>query len=474
MKLFSAALAAIFLSLGNAVAASVSPAPSSAAAPAAPLCADSLADVPFSQLQSVRLDLIERAQAPQKIQILAYILNDDASGFELLQHLVRAAQRGVSVQLLADGIGPGVSLPLSQELIAAIQTLAPQFEIRIFNPKYRLLSLRNRMHDKLFLVGDDAVIGSSSTWDPSVRGGLIEKDILVRGTPAPASVLGAMHAHFQQFWQASQSVPQTPLQAAGWNDASQIYRTGAPASSLDSAALARYVSLLRDGQFAPPNRGHSTLLGEIPDQAACPRLTYIHDTPQKKSAGGTLEQIVQMLRSAKKEIVIVSPYVILVPEIREVLNAKIKNDGVHVVLLTTSITSMSAEFPAIGKAYSDDLPGLAKDHFEVREFHGGQGDPMLHSKIIRIDGQTFFVGSFNFDPLSALTNTENGLWIETSDAAASPFINQLNQEIAGYLAASTLIADGAGNLLVDDPARCDRANCSGLFRMLTPAIRNLL
>src|SRR5690625_7533185 len=37
----------------------------------------------------------------------------------------------------------------------------------------------------------------------------------------------------------------------------------------------------------------------------------------------------------------------------------------------------------------------------------------LHSKTLAIDGQTLFVGSFNFDPRSNLLNTEMGFVIES-------------------------------------------------------------
>lgn len=458
MKEFFTGLAMIFFALANVGAKTFS-------------CVDRLTDISFDHLQKVRLDMVDRVVAPQKIQIMAYILNHDVIGIELLQHLIKASQRGIAVQLLVDGIGPGANLPISNELIAAIHTLAPQFEIKIFNPKYKLFQIHHRMHDKLFLVGDLAVIGSSSTWEPSVRGTLIEKDILVRGRNQDEdSVLNAMHKHFDEFWKASQSKVQKPLQTMAMKS---VY-DGFGANKLDPEKIDHYLGQLRNDALSTTiaDVGES-LLDLAQHSVFCPRLTYIRDTP-RKSPGGSCEKILAFMAAAKEEIVIVSPYMILVPEVRSLLTSKIKNDHVRVVLITTSISTMAQEFPPIGKAYGDDLPGLARDGFNVREYSGPDGDQMLHAKMIRVDGQTFFVGSFNFDPLSATNNTENGLWIETDGAVTNLFIQKLNGEIEDYLASAQLIVDGEGRLVVKDPHRCDRVNCSNILRMITPFVRNML
>ncbi len=434
--------------------------------------ADSLSDIPTAQLQTVRLDMVDRAVAPQRIRIMAYILGNDASGMALLRHLIAASRRGVKVQLLLDGIGPGLEMPIDDELIAAIQTLAPRFEISIFHPKYNLLGIRHRMHDKLFLIEDTAIIGSSSTWDPSVRGALLEKDILVHGDAGSAtSVLSAMQRHFEAFWNAPQSVPQNPLRTIGIKS---IYENGPWPAGLNPSRIDSHIAELSDKVLekrliALP----VSMPGAARDESFRLRLTYIHDSPDKQS-GGSLDKMLQRLATAKHEILIVSPYMILVPEIRTLLREKVMNEHIRVTLLTTSITSMSAEFPPIAKAYADDLPALAKDGIEVREFRARGYDRMLHAKLVRIDHQTYFVGSFNFDPLSARYNTENGLWIETDRNTSSRFVQDIDRTIEEYLGNSEPITDGEGNLLVDDPYRCDVVNCDNPIRIITPLVRDML
>ena len=47
----------------------------------------------------------------------------------------------------------------------------------------------------------------------------------------------------------------------------------------------------------------------------------------------------------------------------------------------------------------------------------GSSGSSLHAKVFAVDGQRAFVGSFNFDPRSALLNTELGFVIHSPELA---------------------------------------------------------
>lgn len=440
--------------------------PISTSAIASPACVDQLADVPVEDLLAVRLDLVERARAGDSIQVMAYIFGDDDTGLRLLRAMIAASRRGVTVQLLLDGLGPGPLHPFSDELVAAIQALAPAFEIRIYHPKYQLWRLRHRMHDKLFLVGDTGVIGSSSVWDASARGWLLEKDILVQGRADDAgSVLASMHAHFARFWQSPRSVPQQPWRSLGL---STPHDEGNGGGKLDAARVqVQLERLLAQPHVGGLAGGWQPLLDRH-----CHDLDYIHDNDDKDPNGGASQAMMTMLAGARHEIVIVNPYVILTPSMHALLLARIRA-GVRVRFVTTSIVSLAREFPAIAKAYADDLPALAAQGFEVAEFRGHGGRQMLHAKLVRVDGRSYYVGSFNFDPLSAWSNTENGLMI-TARGGPSGFTQALDAHIDDYLARSQVISDGRGRLLVPDAQRCDEVDCNSMLRWLAPLIRPVL
>ncbi|WP_322057371.1 phosphatidylserine/phosphatidylglycerophosphate/cardiolipin synthase family protein [Paraburkholderia sp. J63] len=450
-------------------------------------CVDLVASLDGGQLMQSRIALIDRATPAEQIRILAYIFEIDQTGGLLLRHLVEAARRGVPVKLLIDGIGPEPHYPFEDELIVALHEVAPGIELRIFHPRSDLVEIAHRMHDKLFLVGDTAVIGSTSIWDASFRNWLSERDLMVSGDAGQeASSLHAMYQHFALFWNSPEVVrpePEKFLKVATPYRDSQGYPTLDPArihywrewllAPLDAAAGATdpaatdtpVASDTPNDPAAPPAPGADFDPAWMP--IVCEHLRYVHDWPDKRSPG-TLQDMLQAFDTAQHEILIINPYLILVPELREVLERK-QREGVHVILVSASLASITQEFPAVGRAYADDLPGLVNAGIEVREYSDRE-NRMMHAKLVVIDGHRYYLGSFNFDSLSARLNTENGLWIDIPEDGLDP----LQDSVAYFLRNSSSVSDANGRLLADPDARCRAAGCGGAWRLVTDLIRSFL
>lgn len=90
--------------------------------------------------------------AKSEVLVETFILFDDTVGRDIQQVLIRAAKRGVSVDLLVDGYG---SDELSEEFIGAMTEAGVRFHV--FDPRPRFLGVRTnvfrRMHRKI--VGID-------------------------------------------------------------------------------------------------------------------------------------------------------------------------------------------------------------------------------------------------------------------------------------------------------------------------------
>ena len=450
-------------------------------------CVDLVASLDDGQLMQSRIALVDRATPAEQIRILAYIFEIDQTGGLLLRHLVEAARRGVPVKLLIDGIGPEPHYPFEDELIVALHEVAPGIELRIFHPRSDLVEISHRMHDKLFLVGDTAVIGSTSIWDESFRNWLSERDLMVSGDAGQeASSLHAMYRHFALFWNSPEVVrpePEKYLKVATPYRPSQGYARLDPAriqywrewllapsdAEAETPDLAPTdtptASDTPDDAAAAPARGASFDPAWMP--VACERLRYVHDWPDKRSPG-TLQDMLQAFDAAQREILIINPYVILVPELREALERK-RREGVHVILVSASLASITQEFPAVGRAYADDLPGLVNAGIEVREY-SDRDNRMMHAKLVLIDDHRYYLGSFNFDSLSARLNTENGLWIDIPEDGLDP----LQDSVAYFLRNSNSVSDANGRLLADPNARCRAAGCGGAWSWVTILIRNYL
>ena len=95
----------------------------------------------------VRADLIRQARS--ELNIAYFIVRDDVasvSGFALLQD---AADRGVKIKVILDGLYQGISLPYIKAL-----TSHPNIEIRVYNrfSIFHLLRSFKRSHEKILIA----------------------------------------------------------------------------------------------------------------------------------------------------------------------------------------------------------------------------------------------------------------------------------------------------------------------------------
>ena len=119
---------------------------------------------------AARLALADAAQRSLDVQY--FIWNKDMAGKVLLEHLFRAADRGVRVRLLLDDLG---TMPSDAALLAIDSH--PNIEVRMFNPvalrSPRLLGMvadfgriNKRMHNKSFTAdGQVSIVGGRNIGD---------------------------------------------------------------------------------------------------------------------------------------------------------------------------------------------------------------------------------------------------------------------------------------------------------------------
>ena len=134
------------------------------------------------------------------------------------------------------------------------------------------------------------------------------------------------------------------------------------------------------------------------------------------------------MRSAKSEVIIVSPYFVPLKSGIKQLSA-LQASGVDVVIITNSLAANN-QFTVHG-GYAPSRKPLLKAGiklFEVRadadvagtEFVNASGaKATLHTKAFVVDREQVFIGSFNFDPRSANINTELGVIIKNPEMGQS-------------------------------------------------------
>jgi putative cardiolipin synthase len=156
------------------------------------------------------------------------------------------------------------------------------------------------------------------------------------------------------------------------------------------------------------------------------------DSPDKgikaraKAADSITTPLIESLKSADRELVIVSPY--FVPRKNGIQTlVDMQKRGIDVTIITNSLAANNQFTVHGGYAPSRKplLEGGIKIH-EVRpdadvagtEFIDASGArATLHTKAFIVDDKEVFIGSFNFDPRSAELNTELGVLIRDPELA---------------------------------------------------------
>jgi putative cardiolipin synthase len=410
-----------------------------------------------------RITLARRAEMSLDVQY--YHLEKDSVGLQFLRELRDAANRGVRVRLLVDDLYTGSE----DELFCSFAAL-PNVEVRLFNPlpargggvKSRIFSslhefsrINLRMHNKLFIADNRfSVSGGRNMAEEyfmrSTDANFIDMDVISAGP-----IVRELSKVFDHYWNSGLVYPVRDVVAAL-----------APAVN-EAAGVARLDALLEAAppEFLPQTSdpfGRASVDYEL--SAGRMALAYgvahvFADTPYKgslRNPGDTLStvnrSVIEELATARTDILIVSPYFIPGKVGMQFLRDVIARN-VQVSILTNGIGS--TDEPRVHWRYSKyrrEMLHLGVRLYEVSPTLGREVSPFnvgafglsfrrLHAKVAVIDRKTLFVGSMNFDPRSAWSNTESGLLIESSELA-NQVRNLINEDANAGIYRLRLAPDG--------------------------------
>lgn len=144
--------------------------------------------------------------AKKSIVLATFDLRADESGTDLLAALNHAAEKGVEIKLLIDGIYQQLFLNGSREFQAL--TSRENVEVGVYNPvsPVGLFKLNYRMHDKYVIVDDKMYLLGGRNSNDIFLGDYtsdinVDRDILVCDTTnGKGESLQELEAYFQQIW----------------------------------------------------------------------------------------------------------------------------------------------------------------------------------------------------------------------------------------------------------------------------------
>ncbi|MCK8482916.1 phospholipase D family protein [Aliiroseovarius sp. S2029] len=373
-----------------------------------------------------RLALINAAE--QSIDAQYYIWHDDVSGILMLDALHKAAQRGVRVRLLLDDNG----VPGLDGFMAALNA-QDNFQIRLFNPStirnpkhlgysFDFFRMNRRMHNKSLIVdGSAAIIGGRNIGDEYFQVGddnfYIDMDVLAVG-----AVVDDTTRVFDAYWN-SPSVfgVETIIDGSG-----EIEAFSARVADVQGSDEAKVFQAQTDASAQRFAQGNAAL--EWTD------VQLVADDPVKSQGVATRDQLMitrlgSIMGTVENRLDLVSAYFVPGREGTKWFTA-LSNDGKDVRILTNALNTTDVLMVHAGytkyrtrllqagvELYELKLRGGGTQEAALQTMPFGLSGASLHAKTFALDQQRVFIGSFNFDPRSAILNCEMGFLIDSPTLA---------------------------------------------------------
>ncbi|MBT9567014.1 MAG: phospholipase D family protein [Thiobacillus sp.] len=374
--------------------------------------------------------------AVHTLDVQYYLFHNDTTGKLLAAELLSAAERGVRVRLLIDDINTA-----DKELGLATLDAHPNIQIRLFNPFHargtnplvrgwevvrESVRLNRRMHNKVFIADNQLGITGGRNigdeyFDANGEFSFVDLDVLAAG-----AIVDRLSQAFDVYWNNDAAVPAKALPMA----------TESVALEKASRFLRQYRAQSRNSPYGRELAAMDPVPGllSVTTPWLIAEADLIVDPPEKVLNPDQLTstlmvgQLAGLWVDPAKRALIVSPYFVPGPFGMAYFRYW-RHLGVRIDVLTNAYTA--SDVPVVHAGYANyRVPLLDADvnlyelkpvaeptGGRLRDLGSGASRASLHAKTFVFDDEHVFIGSFNFDPRSALLNTEMGLVIHSKELA---------------------------------------------------------
>lgn len=354
-----------------------------------------------------RLKMIE--QAKKRVILSTFEFRADESGKRMIAVLLRAAERGVKVQVLVDGMPAFLRMDRNDYFYAL--AAADNVEIKVYNRINVLMPWKSmgRMHDKYVIVDDDCyLLGGRNTYDYFLGDygyKNYDRDVLVYSTdPAdPSGSLRQLEGYFQSVWNCA--------------DCSEFGGRGNEGTAQARGELeALYEQVKKEYPDLSQTVDYRSMTKETN------RITLLSNPVHVYAKEPVVfYSLVEILKQTDGEIFIHTPYVIC----NDWMYASIKgicDQNPAASLLTNSAANNGNPFGA--SDYLKNKDSLVDTGLNIYEYEGGVS---YHGKSISAGNRLSIIGSFNMDMRSTYLDTELMLVIDSE-----PVSQQLREYMKMY------------------------------------------
>lgn len=335
-----------------------------------------------------RLRIIEQAQ--KDLTFVSYSYMDDDSGRDVMSALYNAAERGVKIRMVIDGLSGNMR---GKEMFKAL-SVHDNIEIKIYNPINLLIPhrLNYRMHDK-YIIADDSVyiLGGRNTKNVSLGAYQddydIDRDIVVfNEKPENGGSVSQLKSYFEEIWSLSTT--------------KKFEKEPKNILNIKNRIHSEYEDLLKS--YPEVFEKTDWYAVTVPARS----VNLLHNSAYAWNKEPALWSVLQKLMTEGHDIWVQTPYLICGQEMYKDLY-KLCNESRHMSIITNSPVSGANIFGCAD--YLNQKRNISRIGADIYEYKGAHSS---HTKTVLIDDNISVVGSFNFDMRSAYIDTELMLVID--------------------------------------------------------------
>lgn len=340
-----------------------------------------------------RLRMIEDAK--EEIILSTFDFNADEAGWDLLSALQNAADRGVSVRILADGISGFLDFTPNSVFQAA--AAHENIQIRIYNPVNLLKpwKMQARLHDKYLIIDRKMyLLGGRNTMnlflgDYSSTKNIDRELFVYETTDAEDTSLYQLADYFEQVWALSDS---------------KDYVCRKKTSKIET--LIRELHTHYDTLSAAFPSLHQTWDWEALTMETH-RISLLSNPIQAENKEPWMWYSLHQLMQQSSRVTIYTPYIICGKEMYEDLT-QVTQKGISVEIITNDVAQGANPWGCTD--YLNQKEKIWQTGVKVYEF---MGEHSSHTKAVLLDERMSIVGSYNLDMRSTYQDTELMLAVDS-------------------------------------------------------------
>lgn len=371
------------------------------------------------------------SQAEEEIILSTFEFDADISGKKMISALMAAAERGVRVRVVADGMPSFLAIQGNPYFLAFSQQ--ENVELRIYNPirPWTPWKLMGRLHDKYLIVDDKAyILGGRNTYDFFLGDQKSHKnydwDVLVWCEEAgEESSLHQVKAYFEEIWANKECRTFGP---------GRVSRRNLAVQRAEQELREQYQTLLSENSSWFEQRDYAATTVPVNQIQLVSNPTHIY---AKEPV--VFYTITELMKRGKEEVIFHTPYIICNDWMLERLG-EVCASVPKVWMMTNSVANNGNPFGAFD--YEDHKRKILEEGVQILEYDGGIS---YHGKCFTVDDRISAVGSFNWDMRSAYLDTELMLVIDSKELNA-----QLRKEMFVYEEQSLKVVDETAYDLPED------------------------